>query len=295
MALPCETQKDVATGTLCVITPSKTDHLISDTFGNHVVGLPKTASPRGIWVHLTGTGGQPYYPRSKRYLNETWDGELMGKGYVVLDLAYDNVVSVTESCSSAEGKTMNNCAGDLRLEVLTGVNTSSLRSVDLANSVTFRVRALLDFMADNGFLLPNGYAKWQGDWSVLSVSGHSQGAGDAYYLAKNMGVKFGCFLGGPYDVTDNVPHPQQIADWYLDPNLHNTPVKQMGAFVTTADDSYNAFVGAYGLIYLTKNREWFESNQLHYTDAVGKPLNGHAASVQDPSLAPLRAKACFRN
>jgi hypothetical protein len=301
----CENHEEVATGTLCVVKASKTDPLIKDAgqdiygYGPHVVGIPKTNSPKGIWVHLTGTGGRPYYGKSGRFTNKVWDTELMGQGYIVIDLAYDNAVSLAESCNlDGPGAEMNNCAGDIAAEVITGVDTTPLRNGDVPNSITFRTRALLDYMADNGFLLPNSYKKWQGDWSLLSVSGHSQGAGHAYYIAKYFGSQFGCFLGGPYDPPDNVPEPrpqgERIADWFLDPNTNKTPVKHLGAFVTTADDYYQAFTGAYGHMGLTKGQEWFEANKRRYTNAAGEPIDGHAASVGDPSLASLRAKACFR-
>lgn len=298
----CETSKQIATGTLCVVKPSKTDPQIKDAdpsnkgFGDHVVGIPSQGS-NGLWVHLTGTSGKPYLPNARRYLNEVWINELMGQGYTVLDLAYDNEVAINDTCSSETGKATNNCAGAARLEILTGIDASPVREVNVANSVRHRVAALIDYLADNGFALPDGSHPFT-DWSTIRVSGHSQGGGHAYYLAKYSGVKFACFLGSPYDVSDNVPAPpapaKNIADWYLDTSANKTPVRQMGAFLTTADDSYGAFTSAYDIIGLTKGKEWLEADKRRYTDDTGKAVSGHAASVQDPSLAPLRAKACFR-
>jgi hypothetical protein len=299
-----ETSKAISTGTLYVIRPSRTDPLINDVspsssiegFGNHVVGIP--TNPNGkLWVHMTGTGGKPYLPGPGRYLNDVWDGELMGQGYTVLDIAYDNEVSVTDSCSTTAGRAINNCAGDLRLEVLTGANVSTLRTVNVSNSVNNRVQKLIDYLISNSFPLPSGSSPFA--WPNVSVSGHSQGAGHAYYISKYWGTQFGFFMGGPYDVADWVPTVpvglNNIADWYLDAATNVTPVSKMGAFLTTADDAYGAFTGAYFLIGLTKNEEWFEANKAIYHDNLGHVVNGHAASVQDPSLASLRAQAAFRS
>jgi len=298
----CLHTKQIATGTLCVITPSKTDAKIQDTdpsnkgFGDHVVGIP-TNLTKGLWVHMPGTGGKPYLPNPDRYLDEVWISEIMKQGYFVLDIGYSNTDAINDTCSTDAGKATNNCAGAARLEVLTGIDASTNREVNVANSVRHRVAALLDYLHDNGFTLPNGSYPFK-EWAPISVSGHSQGGGHAYYLAKYSGVKFACFLGSPYDVADNVPTPrparESIADWYLDTSKNETPVNKMGAFVTTADNAYNSFVKTYELIGLEKGVEWFEADKRRYTDETGKVVNGHAASVQDPSLASLRAKACFR-
>jgi len=284
----CDATKTVANGTLCAIKPSLTDPYTTNGFGDHVVGLPAHPT-KGIWVHLSGAGGSPYYTRSKRWLNETWIGELMGQGYTVLDLAYDNSESVTESCSTDSGRALDHCAGNVRLEVLTGANVSPLRNTSTVNSVEHRTAALVDYL---------GLGPWEG-WPSVSLSGHSQGAGMAYYIAKFYGVRFGCFLAGPYDVADYVPGPlkrsQNIADWYLDTTADETPAMRMGAFLTTADGAYRSFTKAFDLIGLTEGHEWFEADKASYADADGKRLDGHAAAVQDPSLASRRAQACFRD
>ena len=282
----CDATKVVATGTLCAVKPSRTDPYTTNGFGDHVVGTP-AAPVRGVWVHLSGTGGQPYYIRSKRWLNEVWDAEVMGQGYLLIDLAYDNFESVSESCSTDNGRAVDNCAGNIRLEVLTGANVSPLRNTSSVNSVEHRVEALIEYLG----------LTWDG-WPGVRVSGHSQGAGMAYYVAKYYGAQFACFLGGPYDVADYVPSPprrsQSIADWYLDTSINETLFGRMGAFVTTSDPNYRSFTLTYDLIGLVADQQWFEANQPTYHDAAGKTIDGHAAAAYDPSLATLRAQACFK-
>ena len=261
----CDASKEVGTGTLCAIKPSLTDPYTTNGFGDHVVGIPSAPS-KGIWVHLTGTGGKPFYPSRRgggTYLNEVWDTEVMGQGYTVIDIAYDNFESVTESCSTDSGRALDHCAGNVRLEVLTGANVSPLRNTSTANSLEHRTAALVEYL---------GLGPWEG-WPSVSISGHSQGAGMAYYIAKFYGVQFGCFLGGPYDVADYVPGPpkryENIADWYLD-TTSETLFGRMGAFLTRQDSAYRSFTATYDLIGLVRDQQWFEADKSSYADAAGK-------------------------
>jgi len=292
----CVNSKSIWSGELCTIRPSQTDPMIQDGsesnrgFGDHVIGFPVNSNNK-LWVHFGGSGAKPYLPNPNRYLNESWLSEIMGQGYTVIDLAYDNEVSITESC---QGQQLNNCAGAARREVLSGVDTSPLRNVNTQNSIIYRLRVLIDYLTENNVPLP--IPSFEG-WNNLSVSGHSQGAGVSYFIAKFNGVVFACYLGGPYDVPDPIPNQrppaQYIADWYLDTSANNTPVNNMGAFLTVQDENYKQFTFAYDLIGLKKEKHWFEADKRRYVNEIGNPVDGHAAAVQDPSLAELRARACF--
>jgi hypothetical protein len=188
---------------------------------------------------------------------------------------------------------INNCAGLARKEVLLGVDSSTLRNVNSINSFQHRLKALIDYLKLNNFSLPPNTYPFI-NWRHMVVSGHSQGAGLAYYIAKFYGVSFSCLLGGPYDVPDGLP-PQTIpiADWYLEPVMA-TDVANIGAFLTVDDANYTAFTITYNaVIGLVKNESWFEADKVTYYDDLGNIINGHAASIQDPSLSAGRASACF--
>ena len=126
------------------------------------------------------------------------------------------------------------------------------------------------------------------DWSGLHVSGHSQGSGHAYLIAKTLGVRYACLLGGPYDGPDSVnPDGVSIADWFKTSEMETQPAS-IGGFVVVGDPGYKGITEAYKFIGLTKGVSWF--------DATGIPeAKAHAASVKDASLKPQRAAACFRS
>ena len=300
-------RREMSAGVLTAIKPSYTDphildksrHGVNKGFGAHVVGLPKVSNGR-TWVHFTGTGGRAYLERPHRFLNANWDNELMTQGYTVLDMAYDNEVSVTQSCSTPYCRNLDNCAGDIREEVLNAGGTSPLRAVTPFDSVRYRVLALVNYLYDNGFPIPPGLLPW--DWNNVWVSGHSQGGCFAYYIAKLYGVKFCACFGSPYDVADVIPVPPSpsdpttnIADWYQLPIQMTPTPSNIGGLVTVGEDAYDAFTGCYAIIlHMTKGVHWFECNDPPYHDENGKVIDEHAASIQDPKNAPLRAAAAFR-
>lgn len=306
----CDDLSSNADGRLCAIRPSKTDSTIKDFaldnidrpgvgFGYHVIGVPNDWNKiKGVWIHFVGSYGTPYVPGGVNagiFATRTWVNELIKEGYFVISIAYNNPESVNgDICSQdSPGINVDNCAGDVRKEILEGVNYSSQVEVSNSNSVFNRFKKLSDYLVTNGLNLPTYARSTTLDWSKIYVSGHSQGAGHSYYLAKNYGVKFACLLGGPYDLRDNVnPPATPIADWYL-VSGSLTDISQIGAFVLTTDDSYTSFIGAYNVIGLVKNTHWFEVSGT-YTDDNGEEISGHGAAVAAPALASYRAQACFR-
>jgi hypothetical protein len=293
-------------GRLCAIQPSKTDAQIRDFtfnsniagpgFGYHVVGVPNDLNNlKGVWLHFGGTYGHPYLPQDGVYKSQVWMNEIVEQGYLVVGIAYDNRQSINGDLCGLQnpGYHVDDCAGRTRREILEGVDHSPVVNVPLQDGVFYRLNKLLAYLNDHGATLPSYFQSGSVDWSRVNVSGHSQGAGHSYFMAKNFGVKSACFLGGPFDNPDSVaPGPTPIADWYtVEGSL--TSAQNMGAFVLTTDANYGPFTAAYNLIGLIKNQNWFEASGV-YTNANGEPMDGHAASVGAPALKSDRALACFR-
>ena len=301
----CDDLLEVSAGTLCAVTPSKTDAKIKDYagtanrpgpgFGYHVVGVPMASiKQRGVWVHVGGSFGRPYFPRDDAYETGAWLNELMEQGFLVIQLAYDNRQSVNgDLCGRMNpGYEIDDCAGLARKEILEGNDYTTVVNVDADNGYNNRLDRLVEYLNAKGVKTPEYLQSGAVDWSQIYISGHSQGAGHAYYIAKNIGVKAACFLGGPYDSADKIDPPMPpIADWYRVPGT-KTSADNMGAFVVTTDDNYVSFVGAYGIIGLTKGVSWFDAEGEYMNDA-GEVINGHAASIAAPALKAQRAQACF--
>lgn len=108
-------------------------------------------------------------------------------------------------------------------------------------------------------------------------------------------MKYACYIGGPYDTPDTVGYDPSFnfADWFGVPT-NMTSAESMGSFVVTTDFAYVQFIGTYALLGLTKDVNWFEASGT-YVNTKGETMDGHAASIGAPALAPQRALACFRN
>jgi hypothetical protein len=305
----CDALTEFPTGRLCAVQPSRTQPSIRDFasgsrdtpgpgYGYHVIGVPADWNRlKGVWLHFSGAFGSPYQPGGRsagEFVSAVWMQEVVRQGYLVIGIAYANPVSVNgDLCGpTTPGIAVDNCAGDVRREILEGVDHSRVVSVSRDDGVYNRLDRLLAYLTARGLTLPSYAQSGAVNWSQIHVSGHSQGAGHAYYLAKQVGVRSACFLGGPYDFADRVnPGTVPIADWYTVPGSRTAPAN-MGAFVVTTDDSYATFVLTYDLIGLIKNTTWFEAGGTH-VNAAGAPIDGHAASVAAPALESGRAQACF--
>lgn len=298
-------------GTLCAIRPSATDARILDVyddsgslqdralgFGYHLLALPDDwDQAKGLWIHFTGSYGRPYDQRKDAYESSVWLDELMGQGYIAIQLAYDNRFSVNGDLCGAQnpGRARDNCAGEVREIALSGEGASPYRSTDQYNTIDYRLEALVAYLEDTqGIQLSVGVSSDGIDWGTISVSGHSQGANQAYYIAKERAVAFACILAGGYDSADSVdPGPLAIADWFTT-GASATPLSHIGALLTTTDDNYRAFhAGLTQAVGLSPDQIVIDNN-APYHDEVGQEIDGHAGTIKDPKLKTERAEACFR-
>ncbi|MEL7448076.1 MAG: hypothetical protein AAFN78_02645 [Pseudomonadota bacterium] len=323
----CDAQISVVDGIACVIQPSKTDAAILDQhpdsatnpnpgadqgegYGYHVVVIPSTlnaVSP--VHVHFHGTYTRPYDQNGLGLLADA-NGlhatvqveEAAAAGFMMIQLAYPNRTAVNVVC--ADNKATDNCAGLIRQEKLLGVEQTPLTDVDLANSIEYRLLALLRYLEANlpAEALPvtsaNVTLSGAFDWSTVRVGGHSQGSGHAFYIAKNFGVQHACLLGGPFDVADEVPDDsQRIADWYLENaagGLYSlTPADNLRGLIVTGDPINNGVEASYRLMGLTEDSEWINLQTTGLADRAGNSINSHAAAAKADEFSAVRARLCF--
>ncbi len=265
-------------------------------FGYHVVGIPKNFDPaKGLWIHYTGTFGRPYNQSTRTFDSAVWLTEILAKGFAVIQVAYDNRFSVNDSCAKSKPSyNRDNCAGEIREEVLSGTDKSPY-AVDSANGADYRLRVLLTALkGSSAITLPAGLDPNNLNWSDTTVSGHSQGGNLAYYVARFRGVKFACMLGSPYDVGDGVnPGTLPIADWFT-LGTSRTPTSKLGQFITVQDENYGPFRSAAAFLGLIPGEHSFEANQPPYKNQAGEVIDGHGAPLADPALRTFREQACFR-
>lgn len=205
------------------IAPADTGPGITADLAPHVIINPGATAKGRLFVMLPGTGGTP---RFQRLILRTG----ASRGYHVIGLTYPNDVAVEDLCKTSPDP---DCPADVRREIITGADTSALVSVDAANSITGRLRALLILLArispDEGWgrFLRAGEI----DWPLVTVAGHSQGAGHAAFLAKRENLDRAVMFSG---VGDTGVAPGSSAAWLTLPNV--TPASRQYGFTHVADD-----------------------------------------------------------
>lgn len=199
----------VSAPTLIAVDVAATDPAVSDAFGTaHYAYINRAIAPRNrLFVFFGATDSPP-----QRYV-------LIGTaaanaGMHSIGLAYPNGPDPVNVATMCGGSPDPDCTGKIHAEVLTGVDTSPLVSIDAANSVQNRLTKLLLYLQQqnpgDGWdqFLANGDLRWD----LIRVSGLSQGGGMAGYIAKQKLVDRACFFSSPADWNTAAAQP---AAWVL--------------------------------------------------------------------------------
>jgi hypothetical protein len=176
------------------VSPAVTNPAINTNLSAHVAinPDPAVAAKGRLFVMLPGTGA---FPRFYRFILRTG----VAKGYHTIGLTYPNDEAIGTLCATS---IVADCAGLARNEVITGVDTSPVVAVNPANSISGRLVAMLTYMAAT---YPNeGWGQYivsgQPNWPLITVAGHSQGAGHAAYLGKLQRLDRAVMFSGPSDI-----------------------------------------------------------------------------------------------
>lgn len=140
---------------------------------------------------MLGTNGNPQG-------NQLVLQEAARLGYHAVGLMYQNNVAVAAVCPSNPDP---DCSGNMRLEIIDGVDRSEFVDVIRANSIDNRLAKLLLYLDAQ---YPNEqWSRFLKDgtprWPLIVVSGHSQGAGQAALIGKIRHVDRVVMLSGPPD------------------------------------------------------------------------------------------------
>jgi len=306
----CDASLDVEDGLLCAIQPSRLDSNSRDEFGVnsnedyllgfgfHAVAFPKNGSAiRGVNIHLTGSYGRPYNQFSGNFPSKIFLNESLAAGYITIQVAYDNryAINLDQCGGSPEKFGIDNCAGDVRLEKITGQNISSVTDTPLEDSIEYRLIKLISYFENQGVIFPiNMTNSGSINWNQLSVSGHSQGGGHALYLGKYFDAAYVCMLAAGFDVPDSIPAlpEENIADWFLDDSIP-LDINKIRALVSIDDDSYSYLVTGYEVLDLQQGVHYQVFSGAPYFNSDGNQISGHGAAIADPRYQSLRREACF--
>ena len=141
---------------------------------------PGVAQRGKLLLFLPGTGASPSF--------YTWFPQVAAaNGFHALNLMYVNSfafvgMAVTNNCDS--------CYVETRTEILTGENLSTFETVDRNNSIEHRLIHALLYLEQQS--PGEGWGNYLSGtnilWSKMVVAGHSQGAGQAGFIAKRYRV-----------------------------------------------------------------------------------------------------------
>jgi dienelactone hydrolase len=199
---------DFAGQVVYLIKPSQTDPATQLFDEPHLVVFhPALSADAPLVVFMPGTGGEPTnYTRLLRVV--------ASRGYRALGLEYEDEPAVLEVCSRDPRPS---CSGNFRHRRIFGEGTTLFVKTPPAESIVNRLVKLLEYLdrqhPGNGW---NSYlAAGRPDWGRIVVSGLSQGAGMAAYIAKRESVARVVLFSSPWDF---VGRDRTLAPWLSEPS-----------------------------------------------------------------------------
>ena len=227
------------------ITPQVTSSSISSGAANHVVAPSGPGNGR-LLVFLPGSGASPL----------GYDDILeaaSAAGYRAIGLTYNNSAPASAKCAAKPS-----CFGPLHQRVFDGSGSSTVSKVSPADGVAHRLAALLSYL--DGHYPSEGWSTYLNNgatrWSTVVIAGHSQGAGEAAYIASIRKVAGVLMLAGVVDGNGSSP----LATWLEQP--HVTPSTRYVA--------------------LTNTKDTWAARQLRSWVALGVPGGEHPQSIDSP-------------
>ena len=291
-----------------LIVPSTTDAAITTYLNPHVAINPDPAVPakNGLFIFLVGTGGQP---QNQQLIQATG----AARGYHVIGLMYPNTPSVGSLCDASSDPDAH---WNVRREIITGQDVSSLVAIAPAECLEHRLTALLSYLTST--YPTEGWGQYlaagQPIWSKVSVGGHSQGGGHAGVIGKLHAVARVVCFSSPADwrSTPNLP-----ATWYASPGV--TGAERIFGFSHLQDElvtwpmvtaNWTALgMNAYGAVVDvdTGSAPYAGSHELStnlgHAPTVAYPAPFHSATVVDavtpklgdgsPAYRPVWIQLCF--
>jgi pimeloyl-ACP methyl ester carboxylesterase len=187
------------------VTPSDTDPAIKRFNEPHYIVFDSTAARSAdLLVFMTGTGGNP--DNVSDFLKVA-----AGQGYRVIALAYNDAPAVVGVCPRDPDP---NCSAKVRQKRIFGDDVTDRIDDSPAESIVNRlVKLLVKLDHDHP---SEGWSEYvDGDkpkWERIVVSGHSQGAGMAAYIAQRNRVARVVLFSSPWDFYGR---DREIAPWVL--------------------------------------------------------------------------------
>ena len=291
-------------GIMCYIKPSSLSgkNIVSDNFGFHVLGIPfNVSNSKPLTLHLVGTSGKPYNPQSGTSSNLQYFSEVLESGSVLTAIAYPNSSSIGSSCGRSG---INFCYEANRENIIYGyanVNSQAKSfikpgsQIALQNSIVSRLKGILTLMdkSELRIIVPQDDSKVQ--YEKIRISGHSQGAGHAAMLLKNVNFHSGCLFSGPLDKYRTAPTTFESADWIKGGNW-KTAINRINAIISLDEKGHD--IGVKNLLAIGLEIENYsqgknsQGNILVVSDPLIPSSDAHSSTVKSPIYSEIRQSAC---
>jgi hypothetical protein len=208
------------------ILPSATDLAINSYNNGHEVMFDTSLVPKNkLFVFLPGTTGTPFYYR----LIVTKAAKM---GYHAIGLMYPNSSDLYTAAGTNPDLT---AFGKGRKEIFQGTDEVTGISVNATNCIKNRLLKLLVYL---DYHYPNQhwgqyFTNNNINWSKCVIAGHSQGGGEAFYIAKQVNVaKAISFSSIDWNSLLN-----QSAAWVTEPGA--TPISCFYSFNAVRDQIFS--------------------------------------------------------
>ena len=255
------------------IVPSRIDAGVKQ-YDEANVALTSATLPADapLAVFLPGSGGRPE--------NATvMLGTMEQQGYRSIGLEYDDTPSVSQVCPQTPDPA---CSAEFREMRSYGTGRFSQLTNPVAEAIVPRLVALLKALAaaapDEGW---GGYLDGdQPRWDRIVLSGLSQGAGMAAYIAKTHAVRRVVLFSSPWDVNGRDKRP---APWLSTPTA--TPMDRWYASYHAREKTVPLIRAAYGALRIPADHVHVLNQDLPPGVNPNAPNPFHGNTVRDTRYA----------
>lgn len=223
------------------VLPSQADPRINRFNAPNMVVFNRSSGDHPqLMIFMPGTGGNPQY-------TQLLQSVVANQGYRVIGLEYNDTPPGLGVCNNS---TDDQCYGKFREKRTFGTDVTNLIDDKPYESIVARLVSLLRYLDRQhpqdhwGRYLVNN----EPDWSQIVVSGLSQGAGMAAYIAHHKVVPRVVLFSSPWDTMNLTGKP---AAWLYDPSA--TPLNRWFAEYHHLEVTSKLIIGAYAALQIPQD------------------------------------------
>jgi len=256
------------------IRPSEADPAITRFNEPNYIVLDEQSGPDSqLVVFMPGTNGKP--SNSAAFLRR-----VATQGYRVIGLEYNDEPAVVQVCPQS---LLASCSGDFRQRRIFGGDVKSVVENTQSESIINRLVSLLRYLQEHdaarhwdGYLLNE-----EPNWSRIVISGLSQGAGMAAYIAKHRSVARVVLFSSPWDFQRS---SQRLAPWLIEPS--ETPADRWFAEYHRREKTAALIASAYQALQIPKSNIRIFDLDLPKDMKFKSDNPYHGSTIRVPAYAP---------